>query len=75
MSKAGPPTYGTAGDDAPVTRRDLERALRNLNATDLELRDAVLQLGTSYQAPTSHASRVVAESSGVAAESTTAPAI
>lgn len=37
--------YGTADDDAPVTRRDLERALRHLNLSDLELRDAVLKLG------------------------------
>ncbi len=37
--------FGTVHPDAPVTRAELERALRNLNLNDLELRDAVLQLG------------------------------
>jgi hypothetical protein len=36
--------YGTADRDAPVTRADLERAVRGLNLSDLELRDALLQL-------------------------------
>jgi Fe-S-cluster containining protein len=37
--------YGTAALDAPVTRADLERALRHLNLADLELRDGLMQLG------------------------------
>jgi Fe-S-cluster containining protein len=32
-------------DDRPVTRADFERALRHLNLSDLELREAMLQLG------------------------------
>ena len=32
-------------DDEPVTRADFERAMRHLNLSDLELRDALLQLG------------------------------
>ena len=38
------PTYGTAAQDEPVTRRELERALRDLNLADLELRDTILKL-------------------------------
>ena len=37
------PVYGTA-DDSPVSRRDFERAVRALNASDGEMRDAVLKL-------------------------------
>src|SRR5580765_5097453 len=37
-------TYGTADSDAPVTRRDFERALRHLNMSDMDLRDGVLQI-------------------------------
>jgi hypothetical protein len=44
--------YGTADPDAPITRADLERALRHLNLSDLELRDAVLQLGARVVALT-----------------------
>jgi hypothetical protein len=36
--------YGTADEDALVTRRDLERAIRHLSVTDIELRDAMLQM-------------------------------
>ncbi len=36
--------YGTAALDAPVSRRDLERAIRHLALNDLELRDGLLQL-------------------------------
>lgn len=32
-------------DDSPVTRADFERAMRHLNLSDLELREAMLQLG------------------------------
>jgi Fe-S-cluster containining protein len=35
--------YGTA-DDSPVGRRDFERAIRALNASDLDIRDALLKL-------------------------------
>jgi Fe-S-cluster containining protein len=44
--------FGTADPDAPVTRADLERALRHANLADLELRDAVLQLGARLLALT-----------------------
>ena len=37
------PVYGTA-DDSPVSRRDFERAIRALNASDVETRDALLKL-------------------------------
>jgi Fe-S-cluster containining protein len=37
--------FGTAAPDETVTRADFERALRHLNLTDLELRDAIMQLG------------------------------
>ena len=36
--------FGTAAPDAPVTRADLERALRGVNANNMLLRDQVLQL-------------------------------
>jgi len=49
--------FGTADDDAPVSRRDLERALRHLNMSDLELRDAVLQLGARVVALTDELTR------------------
>lgn len=39
------PAYGTADPDAPVSRAELERAMRHLNMSDLDLRDAVLQMG------------------------------
>lgn len=54
---SGDRAYGTADDDAPVTRRDLERALRNLNLSDLELRDAILQLGARVVALTDELTR------------------
>jgi len=44
--------FGTADPDAPVTRADFERALRHLNLSDLELRDAVLQLAARIVALT-----------------------
>lgn len=37
-------TYGTAEPEAPITRTEFERAVRSLNASDLLLRDTVLQL-------------------------------
>lgn len=36
--------FGTAERDAPVTRTDFERAIRALNLSDLDLREAVVQL-------------------------------
>jgi len=36
--------YGTADNFAPVSRADFERALRSLNASDLDIRDALLKL-------------------------------
>jgi hypothetical protein len=39
------PAYGTAAQDAPITRADFERALRYLNLADLELRDQIVRLG------------------------------
>ncbi len=36
--------YGTADQDAPVSRADFERAVRALNASDLDIRDALLKL-------------------------------
>jgi Fe-S-cluster containining protein len=44
MSKSGEHTYGTVDDDSPVRRRDFERAIRALNASDLDIRDALLEL-------------------------------
>jgi Fe-S-cluster containining protein len=36
--------YGTADNNAPVSRADFERAVRALNASDLDIRDALLKL-------------------------------
>ncbi len=49
--------YGTAAREAPVSRADFERALRHLNLSDLELRDAVLQLGARVVALTDELTR------------------
>jgi len=49
--------FGTATLDAPVTRRDFERALRHLNMSDHELRDAVLQLAARVVALTDELTR------------------
>jgi Fe-S-cluster containining protein len=43
MSDSDEPVYGTA-DDSPVGRRDFERAIRALNASDVDIRDALLKL-------------------------------
>src|SRR5215510_4015871 len=51
------PAYGTAGRDAPVTRADFERAVRSLNMSDLELRDALLQLAARVVALTDEVTR------------------
>lgn len=39
------PGFGTVALHAPATRGDLERALRNLNLADLEMREALLLMG------------------------------
>jgi len=52
-----PRAFGTADRDAPVPRRDFERALRQLQLGDLELRDALLQLGARVVALTDELTR------------------
>jgi Fe-S-cluster containining protein len=51
--------FGTAAHDAPVTRKDFERAVRALNMSDLELRDAVLKIGAKLVALTDELTRRV----------------
>jgi hypothetical protein len=51
------PIYGTADRDAPVSRADFERAVRSLNLSDLELRDALLQLAARVVALTDELTR------------------
>ena len=43
MSDSDDQVYGTT-DDSPVGRRDFERAIRALNASDVDMRDALLKL-------------------------------
>jgi Fe-S-cluster containining protein len=50
-------TYGTAERDAPVTRADFERAIRSLNMSDLDLRDAILNVGARVVALTDELTR------------------
>lgn len=50
-------TYGTAALDAPVARADFERAIRHLNMSDHDLRDAVLQLAARVVALTDELTR------------------
>ncbi|CAN5279595.1 hypothetical protein BH11MYX1_BH11MYX1_26040 [soil metagenome] len=49
--------FGTTALDAPVPRADFERALRHLNMSDHELRDAVLQLAARVVALTDELTR------------------
>jgi hypothetical protein len=49
--------YGTALRDAPVTRTDFERAVRALNMSDLDLRDAMIKLGARLVALTDELTR------------------
>lgn len=49
--------YGTAASDAPITRADFERAVRSLNASDLALRDALVQLAARVVALTDEVTR------------------
>lgn len=51
------PVYGTALPDAPVTRSDFERAIRSLNMSDLDLRDALLKLAARVVALTDELTR------------------
>lgn len=52
-----PPVYGTAELGAPVSRADFERAVRALNLSDLELRDALLKLAAHVVALTDELTR------------------
>lgn len=49
--------YGTAEPDAPVARVDFERAIRSLHMSDVELRDAMLQLAARVVALTDELTR------------------
>lgn len=49
--------YGTADMDAPVTRAELERALRNVNLGYIELRNSVLEIGARVIALTDELTR------------------
>jgi len=49
--------YGTAAQDAAATRAELERAVRSLHMSDLDLRDAVLQLAARVVALTDELTR------------------
>ncbi len=49
--------YGTADPDAPVGRIEFERAMRHLNLSDLDLRDALLQLAARVVALTDEVTR------------------
>lgn len=57
MSDGEKKTYGTAALDAPVSRADFERAIRHLNMSDHDLRDAVLQLAARVVALTDELTR------------------
>jgi Fe-S-cluster containining protein len=49
--------YGTAALDAPATRAELERAIRSLHLSDLELRDTLLKLAARVVALTDELTR------------------
>ena len=49
--------YGTAAPDAPASRAELERAIRSLHMSDLDLRDAVLRLAARVVALTDELTR------------------
>jgi Fe-S-cluster containining protein len=49
--------YGTALPDAPVSRADFERAIRSLNMSDLDLREAMLSLAARVVALTDEVTR------------------
>ncbi|MBL9014999.1 MAG: YkgJ family cysteine cluster protein [Myxococcales bacterium] len=50
-------TYGTAPRDAPVTRADLERAIRSLHTHDMLIRDQLIQLAAQVVALTDELTR------------------
>jgi Fe-S-cluster containining protein len=50
-------TFGTVAPDAPVTRAELERALRSLNTHDMLIRDHLLQLAAQVVALTDELTR------------------
>ena len=52
-----PKVYGTSDLDAPVTRAELERALRFLNLSDLDLKDNLLKLAAQVVALTDELTR------------------
>jgi len=49
--------YGTALPDAPISRADFERAVRSLNASDLELREVLMSLAARVVALTDEVTR------------------
>jgi hypothetical protein len=49
--------YGTALPDAPVSRVDFERAIRSLNMSDMDLREAMLSLAARVVALTDEVTR------------------
>jgi len=49
--------YGTAALDAPATRAELERAVRSLHMSDLDLRDALMKLAARVIALTDELTR------------------
>jgi len=49
--------YGTVAPDAPVSRAELERALRHLNTHDMLMRDRMLQLAAQVVALTDELTR------------------
>lgn len=51
------PVYGTSDPTSPVTRAELERALRGVNLGYLEMRDAMLELGARLIALTDELTR------------------
>jgi Fe-S-cluster containining protein len=53
----GDSIYGTELPDAPVRRADFERAIRSLNMSDLDLRDAMLSLAARVVALTDELTR------------------
>ena len=52
-----PEAFGTLAHDAPITRTDLERALRQLNLADLGLRDDLMKLAAHVVALTDELTR------------------
>ncbi len=51
------PVYGTADPASPITRAELERALRNVNLGYVELRDGMLEIGARLIALTDELTR------------------